>query len=263
MDVIGSLTGRLYHAGPLLARAGEGAVYRVVGDTSILLKVFDVPPSARAIQKLDLLTQYSPRPAHTALPLETVLDVVNRGVVGFVQPFFDRSVSLSQARDTVSRKLHRLPEGIPHQIKLCRLLAEAMDRLHAADLVMGDVSDTNFLLGRNWLGRVWVVYVIDCNSLQLTVRTNRGHECFPSGVATEAFTAPEIQSTDWATSARTIFSDSFGLAVACWLVLFNGSHPFAVASPRNVDVPPLGERIERRVFPYAPATPLPPGSSPA
>ena len=259
MDVIGSSTGRLYRTGPLLARAGEGAVYRVSGDASILLKIFDVPPSARAVQKLELLTGYAPKPEFVALPLETVVDVATRAVVGFVQPFFRRTVPVTRAFDSPGRTRCGLPDHLGHQVTLCRLLAEAVARLHAADLVMGDVSDTNFLISRNWLGRVTAISVIDCNSLQVSRRTNRGHEVFASGVATEAYAAPEVQSTDWSVSPRTVFSDNFGLAVLCWLLLFNGSHPFAVASPRNVDVPPLGERIERRLFTYAPATPLPAG----
>ena len=259
MDVIGSVSGRLYRSGPLHARAGEGAVYRVYGDASILLKIFDVRPSARAVQKLELLTGYLPKPDFVALPLETVLDVATRAVVGFVQPFFRRTVPITRAFDSTSRTRCGLPDQLGHRVTLCRFLAEAVARLHAANLVMGDVSDTNFLICRNWLGRVTAISVIDCNSLQISLRTNRGHEIFASGVATEAYTAPEVQSTDWSISPRTVFSDNFSLAVLCWLMLFNGSHPFAVASPRNVDVPPLGERIERRLFPYAPASPLPAG----
>ena len=261
MEVVGSDTGRIYHAGPLVARAGEGANYRVVGDASILLKIFDVLPSPRSVQKLELLTRYSPKPAHAAIPLETVVDAASREVVGFVQPFFDRAVPLTRALDSAGRRLLGLSNSLALRVKLCRLLSEAMARLHAADLVMGDVSDSNFLIQRTWFGKPTMIYVIDCNSLQLTIRTNRGTEFFPSGVATEAYTAPEVQPTDWSVSARTIFSDSFGLAVACWLLLFNGSHPFAVATPRNVDVPPLGERIEHRLFPYRPASPLPAGWS--
>ncbi len=259
VEVIGSVSGRLYRTGALLARAGEGAVYRVSGDATILLKIFDVPPSARAVRKLELLTSYTPKPDFVALPLETAVDVATREVVGFVQPFYRRTVPISAAFDSTGRARCGLPDQLGHQVTLCRFLAEAMARLHAANLVMGDVSDTNFLLGRNWLGRVTAISVIDCNSLQISLRTNLGHEVFTSGVATEAYTAPEVQSTDWSISPRTVFSDNFGLAVLCWLLLFNGSHPFAVASPRNVDVPPLGERIERRLFPFAPATPLPAG----
>ena len=259
VDVIGSVSSRLYRTGPLLARAGEGAVYRVSGDASILLKIFDVLPSARAVEKLEILTAYTPKPDFVALPLETVLNVATRAVVGFVQPFFRRTVPITRAFDSTSRMRCGLPDHLGHQVTLCRFLGEAVARLHAANLVMGDVSDTNFLIGRDWLGRVTAVSVIDCNSLQISLRTNRGHEIFASGVATEAYAAPEVQSTDWSISPRTVFSDNFGLAVLCWLMLFNGSHPFAVASPRNVDVPPLGERIERRLFPFAPATPLPTG----
>ena len=95
MDAIGSTSGRLYRTGALLARAGEGAVYRVSGDASILLKVFDVLPAARAVQKLELLTSYTPKPDFVALPLETAVDVATREVVGFVQPFYRRTVPIS------------------------------------------------------------------------------------------------------------------------------------------------------------------------
>ena len=173
MTVIGSVTGRLYRTGALLARAGEGAVYRVSGDASILLKIFDVPPSARAIRKLELLTAYKPKPDFVALPLETVLDVATRAVVGFVQPFFARTVPITRAFDSTTRTLCGLPDRLEHQVKLCRFLAEAVARLHAANLVMGDVSDSNFLINRNWLGRVTAISVIDCNSLQISLRTNR------------------------------------------------------------------------------------------
>ena len=261
MDVIGTVSGKIYRVGALLARAGEGAVYFVEGNASILLKIFEVHPTPRTVQKLELLARYAPKPAYTALPLENVADIATGTVIGFVQPFFDRTVPLSRAFDVVGRKLLGFSEALTPRVKLVRLVAESMARLHVANLVMGDVSDSNFLPMRNWLGRIVAVAVIDCNSLQLTIRTNSGNEIFPSGVATEAYTAPEVQPTDWSKSPRTVFSDSFGFAVLAWMLLFNGSHPFAVASPRNVDVPPLGERIQLRQFPYSPASPLPAGWS--
>ncbi|MFO0847111.1 MAG: hypothetical protein U0871_00940 [Gemmataceae bacterium] len=259
MALIGTTTGRTYAPGRLVARAGEGSVFRVEGHEALLLKVLTRPLTARAVEKLQTLAAIQPRPGYTALPVEVVVDPSTAQAVGFVQPYFGRAVPLTRVLDTHGRAALKLPDDLAFRVKLCRLLADAFTRVHQAHLVVGDVSDGNFLLGRDRLGRAWVVYVIDCNSFQVTVRTPRGNEVFVSGVATEAYAAPEVQPTDWATSLRSVHSDAFGLAVLAWKLLFGGSHPFAVVTPRSVDVPPLGERVARRLFPFRPGTPLPPG----
>ncbi len=257
MYYLGTTTGKIYRAGPELARAGEGVVYTVDGDKSILLKILTRPLTPREVQKLHALSALKAKPEHAAIPLEVVIDPSTQTPAGFTQPFFAPTISFSRVLDSHGRSAQKLPDDLAFRVRLCRMLAEAFARVHAVQLVVGDVSDGNFLLGRDWLGRVRVVHVIDCNSFQVTLRTNRGNEFFPSGVATEEYAAPEVQPTDWATSPRTAYSDSFGFAVLAWKVLFGGSHPFAVVTPRSVDVPPIGERIERRLFPFCPGSPLP------
>ena len=126
-------------------------------------------------------------------------------------------------------------------------------------LVVGDVTPGNFLLGRGCFRRATTAYAIDCNSFQVSLRTPHGYEVYPSGVATEEYAAPEVQPTDWSTSSRTEFSDIFGFGIIAWKLIFNGSHPFAVITPRNVDAPRIGERIEKRQFPFSPGSPLPVG----
>ena len=231
-------------------------LFRSEGDGTLLLKVLHRPLSARTVEKLGTLATI--RVEHAAIPVEVVTNPATGTPVGFVQPYFARAVPLTRVLDTHGRAALKLPDDLAFRVKLCRLLAEAFGRVHAAHLVVGDVSDGNFLLGRDRLGRARVVYAIDCNSFQVTVRTARGNECFPSGVATEEYAAPEVQPTDWATSLRSVDSDAFGFAVLAWKLLFNGSHPFAVVTPRSVDVPPLGGRIEKRLFPFCPGSPLPP-----
>ncbi|MFO0936217.1 MAG: hypothetical protein U0798_06855 [Gemmataceae bacterium] len=261
MVVIGTTTGQTYVAGPLLSRAGEGAVYRLDGIPSLLLKIFDRPLSKRTVQKINSLAQLACKPAHTAIPLESVYDPATKALVGFVQEYFSRTVPLTRVLDSNGRTSLRMPDDLGTRITLCLLLAEAFARIHATDLVVGDVSCGNLLLGFTRFRRIEAIYGIDCNSFQLTIRTPHGTETFVSGVATEEYAAPEVQPTDWATSNRSVYSDSFGLAVLTWKILFNGSHPFAVVTPRSVDVPPLGKRIEDRLFPFSPASPLPPGWS--
>ena len=256
MDFIG-LSGSVFSAKALLASAGEGSVYTVEGDKSLLLKILTRPLTARQLEKLKTLAAYKPKPEHTAIPIEVVIDPATRKPVGFVQRFYSQAVPLTRALDSHGRSALKLPDDLEFRVKLCRLLAEAIARVHAANLVIGDVSDGNFMIGCDRPGRVDIVYVIDCNSFQVTIRSQRGTECFVSGVATEQYAAPEVQPTDWATSLRSVYSDNFGFAVLAWKLLFGGSHPFAVITPRSVDVPPMGQRIEKRLFPFRPGSPMP------
>lgn len=262
MVVFGSRTGKAYQAGQLLSRAGEGATYRIDGHRSLLLKIFDRTLSPKAIEKLSMLSSFKKKPSFTALPLEPVYDPATKTVIGFVQDYFSKTVPLARVLDDAGRSAAGFPNDFTFRVKLCRLLAESFVRLHAANLIVGDVSDGNFLVGQGAFGRATVVYGIDCNSYQFSVRTPVGNEVFLSGVATEECAAPEVQPTDWSTSLRTVFSDSFGFGVLAWKILFGGSHPFAMVTPRNVDVPPLGKRIEARLFPFSPPAPLPAGWKP-
>lgn len=257
MDLIGLTRKRFYRRGILVANAGEGSVYRVEGDNSLLLKILSRPLTPRQVEKLKTLAAFTPKPEHAAFPIEVVIDPTTQIPVGFIQPFFARTLPLTRALDSYGRSSQKLPNDLSFRVKLCRLLAEAFARIHAANLIVGDVSDGNFLVSRDRLARVRVIKSIDCNSFQLTLRTPRGNEFFPSGVATEEYAAPEVQPTDWATSQRSVYSDSFGFAVLAWKILFDGSHPFAVITPRSVDVPPIGKRIEDRLFPFCPGTPMP------
>lgn len=262
MHVYGKRTGTLYSANQLLAQAGEGAVYTVLSHRRLLLKIFTKPLDPAAIRKLELLCDWPDRPTLTALPIEIVFDASRTSVLGFIQPYFQDALTLSRLIDSQGRKDRGVPDSLTFRIKLARMLAEAFMRLHAANLVMGDVSDSNFLVNRSWWGTVTGISVIDCNSFQVSVRSAQGSEFFPSGVATEEYAAAEVQSTDWSTSSRSVYSDSFGFAVLAWKLIFNGSHPFSVVTPRSVDAPPLGQRIERHQFPFAPRQPMPSGWSP-
>lgn len=259
MYFVGIISGRVYTVGALLAQAGEASVYLVEGEPKLLLKVFEDEPTALMVRKLGILAAWPTPPAFTALPLESVCNPTTNSVVGFVQPFFRGAIPYSRVIDDHGRSENSLPGHLHFRVRQCRMLAEAFLRLHVANLSMGDVSDTNFLLGRDFLGRAHTIYVIDTNAFHFQVRTHAGNEVYVAGGGTEAYVAPEVQGTDWSKSHRSVFTDSFGFAVLAWRTLFNGSHPFAVSSPPSADIPPLGRRIQERLFPYQPAKPLPPG----
>jgi len=246
----------------MLARAGEAAVYTLDSHPKLLLKIFEEPLTPREVEKIGLLAKWSRPPAHTAMPLELLSDPNTREPFGYLQRYFTKAVPLAHMLDSNGRTQLGVPDDLYTRVKLARLLAEAIARLHECQLVMGDVSDSNFLIDLGRFQSLTTAFVIDCNSLQFSRRTNTGYDVFVSGVATEAFAAPEVQPTDWSKSLRSIYSDSFGLGVLAWQLIFNGSHPFAVVTPSSMDVPPLGERIQHKQFPFAAMKPLPPGWKP-
>ncbi len=258
----GRSTGTIYEAGPILDQAGEAAVYRTKGDATKLLKIFFTPPSQKSARKFELLTTFSKKISGAALPLEVLSNPSTNEVLGMVIPFFADAIPLNQLMTQSGRISSGVGPELFQAVRTAKIIAEAMSRLHLAGLVEGDVSDSNFMVRLDASKNPTFAYVIDCNSLQFSQRTKNGNEIYESGVATEAFTAPEIQHTDWSTSKRTVFSDSFGLAVIVWLLVFNRSHPFSVVTPPDEDAEPIGERIAKFQFPFSPRLPLPFGWSP-
>lgn len=262
MHYIGAKTGRVYAVGRLLARAGEGCVYETPTDWRLLLKVYTSPPGQRTVEKLGILAAFSRKPANTALPVELIVDPATKSVVGYAQPFYRGAAPFTRFLDPKWRKASGVADDLYSLVRIARALAEAVVELHAARLVMGDVSDSNFLVRIGRWSATPTVFVIDCGSVQVSIRSPSGFDVYVSGVGTEAYVAPEVQGTDWAVSERTVYSDAFGVAVLLWRLFFRGAHPFAVASPPHIDLPPLRERIQRRMFPFRPSTFLPYGWRP-
>ncbi len=250
---------RIYEAGPELAEAGEAVIYKEKTDGAILLKVFKSRLTPKDARKLSHLTKQIKKLTTAAFPIELIENPTTGELVGIVIPFFQKAIPLAQLLTASMRKGHKFREEFVYRIKLARLLAQALRIIHNLGLLQADISDTNYLVSLDTHGRPQTVYVIDTNSFQFLLRSKNGNEVFiPSG-ATIPFTAPELQKADWATTPRTIYSDSFGLAIIIWKLLFNGSHPYSCVIPPDADDDSLTNRIVNYQFPYAPRAPLPPG----
>lgn len=103
-------------------------------------------------------------------------------------------------------------------LRVAERVVRLFDRLHAAQVVIGDVSSGNLLVDR--AGRVTM---IDCDSVQFVDRATG--ERFPASHVTPEYASPEalVDRAGWLTRAH----DLFGLAILVYQLLMEGDHPFA------------------------------------
>lgn len=226
--------------GPELARGGEGAIYPVDGDPSLVAKVYLRPPEPTKVAKLEAMAACaSPELLKIAAwPKDLVLE--KGRIQGFVMP---RIGSRSDAHELYSPRSRAVtfPEAdfrfLSH---VAANVARAFATVHAAGHVIGDVNHGHMLVGTD--GRV---VLIDADSFQIA-SGGRLHTC---DVGVPLFTAPELQGQGFRGLHRTVNHDCFGLAVMLFHFLFMGRHPFAGVWSGAGDMP-IEKAIAERRFAY-------------
>ncbi len=129
-------------------------------------------------------------------------------------------------------------------LRTARNLAACVDALHARGYVIGDLNESNIMVGDTAL-----VSLVDTDSFQVPdAPHDRIHRC---RVGKPEFTPPELQSVRFEWVDRKPEHDLFGLAVLFFQLLMEGIHPFAGRHPGRGEPPSLEERISAGSFPYA------------
>jgi DNA-binding helix-hairpin-helix protein with protein kinase domain len=227
-----------------LGAGGEAEVLAVPGRPDLAFKRYRAPSATRAA-KLAVMLRHPPddRP-DIAWPVELVSGP--GGVEGFLMRRVDlrRNVPVFQVYNPASRR--RIAPAITwrYLVRTARNAAAIVDALHRAGYVVGDLNESNLLVD----GRA-VVTLVDCDSMQ--VRDPDGDAVFPCAVGKPEFTPPELHRADLSTTERTPETDAFALAVLVFLLLMDGTHPFASVWHRAGDPPDVADRIRRRAFAYA------------
>jgi len=218
----------------VLAKAGEGTVYTVAGDPSLVAKVFH-PDRKDLQQKRDKITAMIAAPPAGATQADgfTVLTwpqqpiETDDGLPGYSMARIDTSnaVEIHTFSNPVDRA-NPLP-GAPqwtvhaswgHLVNAAANLCLAVESVHSVDAVIGDFQERNILV--NDTTRVTLV---DCDSMQFSTTDGRRFLC---AVGRPEFTAPELSGVDLSATPRHRSSDLFALAVHIHLLLMAGNHPF-------------------------------------
>ena len=203
-----------------IGRGGEGQVYEIVKQPTLVLKLYSESPTSERIAKLKLMASISSNQIdqYTAWPKDIVVNKQGQ-VCGFVMKKLTKYVPLHNLFSPMDRKRLFPDKGYNFLVHVARNLGVAFHSLHAEGIIVGDVNEGNILVN----GQGMIAF-IDCDSFQLK-DGNKYHYC---EVGVPRYTAPELLSkSSFENVIRTNNTDTFSMAVLLFQLLFLGRHPFA------------------------------------
>ena len=226
-----------------LGAGGEGKVFALSGDTSVVAKVYHKPVNAEKAAKLQILVQAAATDLLTvaAWPTATLHSHPGGPVVGLVMPRIDKPTEIHKLYSPANRRQAFPDADWRFLIRAATNSAISFEKLHQRAVVIGDVNQGNVLVAQNA-----TVRLIDCDSFQVRVH----HQLFRCEVGVPHFTPPELQGKNFRTVERTANHDLFGLSVIIFHLLFMGRHPFAGRYSGAGDMP-IERAIQQFRFAYS------------
>ena len=231
------------------AGGGEGRIYALKGDASLVAKIYHAPLRTQARwQKLTAMRK-SPPEAQAAgyytWPKDVLYDK-GGGFCGYVMQRLGNYRRLNEiyAYDQREGKSWML------YIAIGKNLAAAVDGIHQRGHVCGDLNPNNICV--NPLNGL--VTLVDTDSYHIRDgNTGVIHRC---EVAMAEYVPPNLQGVNFKTAPLPTFteeSDRFALAVLLFSLLMNGAHPFACSVAKGVSggaFQPTGN-IAKGIYPFA------------
>jgi DNA-binding helix-hairpin-helix protein with protein kinase domain len=230
--------------GSQIGRGGEGAVFVLQSDHSLVAKVYHKKPLPdEQVAKLNAMVSVWSSPLETiaAWPRSVLFDASTRKPCGILMTRMDDARPLHELYGTTNRRRHFPDVGWHHMVLAARNTAAAFQTVHAAGVLVGDVNQGNLLVDKKMCVRM-----IDCDSFQIA----SNGRIFSCPVGTPHFTPPELQSQKLREVVRTQNHDRFGLAVLIFHLLFVGRHPFAGRYRGPGDLP-IEKAIAERRFAFS------------
>ncbi len=203
-----------------LGSGGEGAVFTLPNDSSLVAKVYHRPPSAQTAEKLGIMVAI----AHSQLlkvaawPKSLLYHGRTRQLAGFLMPRLSDCQPIQQLYNPVQRLKCFPRAGWDFQVRAAVNLAAAFDEVHKAGGLVGDVNQSNVQVSSQALIRL-----IDCDSFQIQAKG----KSFLCEVGVAHYIPPELQGKSLRGLVRSQNHDRFGLAVLIYQLLFVGRHPYA------------------------------------
>ncbi len=226
-----------------IGKGGEGRVYEIANDYSLVLKLYTEPLSPAKIRKLKLMAERGSDTIkkYAAWPQDIVTD--SRGMVcGFVMRKLTGYVPIHMLFSPMDRKKMFPDKGYNFLVRVAGNMARAFHACHSSELVMGDVNEGNILV--NNMG---MVAFIDCDSFQI----KDGSEYYLCEVGVPRYTPPELLlKKSFENVVRTTNTDIFSMSILIFQLLFLGRHPFA---GKNISKEEIDEEkaIRQKWFAYS------------
>ena len=247
-------SGRRLKLGERLGRGGEGSVYAAANRRNHAVKLYKAPDKPQLANKIAAmvdagLAQQSP---FAAFPVD-VVHTQDGTFAGFLMKAVRDRRPLHDLYAPGARKQHFPDIDYRFLARTATNIARAVASIHHTGCVIGDINPSGMLVADDA-----TVALVDADSFQFS----HGGQQFLCAVGVPDYTPPELQGQSFHGVVRTQQHDAFGLAVILFQVLMMGRHPFD-GVPDAGEASPMGERIQRRLYPHIPERPTgmqpPPG----
>ncbi|HZT43683.1 MAG TPA: hypothetical protein VFA07_16070 [Chthonomonadaceae bacterium] len=253
--------GIILDAAPMLGRGGEAVVFAVPPAGRLVAKVYHEPTEEVGRKLATMLANppEDPMAAQGQLSIAWPVDLLcplgdMRRIVGYLMPRASGVRPIFNFYNPLSRRRECPLFSYLYLVRTARNLAAAVQALHTRGYVIGDVNESNILVTDTAL-----VTLVDTDSFQ--VKDDTSGRIFRCPVGKPEYTPPELQGVPFSQVDRKPEHDLFGLGVLVFLLLMEGTHPFAGVYLGYGDPPPYEARIQAGHYPYGlcsvPYRPLP------
>src|SRR3984957_15697091 len=211
--------GRPIHLGPEIARGGEGVVYELPSNPTVVAKLYFKSPDDNKASKLSAMLQtttpdlgkFAAWPSGTLRKSGHVAGILMPRVAAQSRPIHELYTPKTRLREFPAANWQFL-------VNVAANVTRGFIAIHQTGHVIGDVNHGNILVAPNG-----ITAFIDCDSFQI-----RSHgRIYLCEVGVSTYTPPELQNKSFNHIVRTPNHDCFGLAVLLFHLLFMGRHPFA------------------------------------
>jgi Protein kinase domain len=248
--------GRPLALGDELGRGGEGAVYKIQGDSRLAVKLFDPRRRSHELwQKIEVMARTAPagwmgqadHPNLAWVQDVVYLDPGRSDFGGFAMPrlaadSFQEAHIIFDPADRVNRFGGELTWE--HLLGAAENLASVVEAVHQKGHRVGDLRESNVMVGKDTR-----LTLIDCDSFEI-YDEDTGRR-FYTRVGTPDYLPPELQQVDFAArGVERYHADLFALAVLIFKFLMEGAHPFQGQGGPLQHASTPQQKIMLGIFPY-------------
>jgi DNA-binding helix-hairpin-helix protein with protein kinase domain len=211
--------GRPIRLSKRIGKGGEGEVYSIEGSDNVV-KYYTIQDGLRTRElkvRQMLAFDLATKTPLVAFPKSLVFDRAKR-FAGFTMGKVSAHKPLHELYSPGARKAHFPQANYRFLVLTAANIARAVASANAAGCIIGDINHSGILVSHKA-----TVTLIDADSFQI----GNGSSLFHCLVGVPEYTPPELQGKTLSSIARTENHDAFGLAVAIFLLLFMGRHPFS------------------------------------
>ncbi len=202
-----------------IGKGGEGEIYSLLDNVSVVVKYYTVSDPESRLNKIMAMINagLSSQSPLVAFPISIVKNNQGR-FAGFTMSKVEAHQPLHELYSPAARKATFPSADYRFLVRVAANVSRAIASVHEQGCVIGDINHSGILVSSKA-----TVTLIDADSFQMV----RGKEHFLCKVGVPEYTPPELQGHRLDGILRTENHDAFGLAVAIFQLLWMGRHPFS------------------------------------